>query len=77
MKKVSYYSVIWYDPVNEDKENHYVGIGEQLGDPYEKEFKTLKSAMNFYNKHRNDEDKAYFWVTKRDEEGFVLMDYVY
>jgi hypothetical protein len=52
-------------------------MGEQLGDPYEKEFKTLKSAMNFYNKHRNDEDKAYFWVTKRDEEGFVLTDYVY
>ena len=56
------YEVLWYtDP-----------------DTYEtKEFSSRKAAMNYYEKHKDDDGKFGWWVTKRDEDWFVVEDLVY
>ena len=63
------YEVLYYPSINEK--------GDYTGDPITKEFKTKKSALNFYEKHKNDTDKFGWWVTARDEDGCVLDDIIY
>lgn len=67
-----YYECLWYnkDPEQDDLE------AMQFGDTESKEFKTKRQAVIFYNKHKNDPDKCGWWVTKRDEDGWVLDDIV-
>lgn len=67
MKK--YYSVIWYTEIDKN--------GNPLGDFEEKEFKTKQQALSFYNNHKKDADKFCWWVSSRDEDGFVMDDFVY
>ena len=70
MKKVSYYSVLWYTEYDEEKD-------QPVGDFEEKEFPTRQSALRFYDRHKKDADKFAWWVSSRDEEGFVIKDYIY
>lgn len=58
------YEVLWY-------------TGPDMNDYRTKEFSTKQAAMNFYNKHKDDDDKFGWWVTKRDEDWYVVEDYVY
>lgn len=61
------YEVLWY-----------VGDDKELLDNYEtKTFKKRDAAMRFYEKHKNDPDKFAWWVTKRDDDGYILEDIVY
>lgn len=46
-------------------------------DPFTKEFDNRKDAMKFYNEHKGDAEKFDFWVTKRDEDWYVVEDIVY
>lgn len=59
-----FYEVLWYG--NED-----------FGDVDFKTFKTRKQALKFYEEHKNDKDKFYFWVTKRNKDGEVIEDIIY
>ena len=59
-----FYEVLWYNE-------------EECQNPNWMEFKTRKQAMEFYEKHKNDTDKFYFWVTKRNKEGEVVEDIIY
>lgn len=65
----NYYSVLWYTQIDEK--------GEAIGDFEEREFETKHKALNFYNRHKNNKDKFWFWVTKRDNDGFVITDIIY
>lgn len=58
-----YFEVLWY-------------LEKERMNPVFKEFKTKKGALNFYQKHKNDNDKFGFWVTKRDEDGYVVDDLI-
>lgn len=60
------YSVVWY---TYDKEN-------DMDKFHEKEYKTKKSAMNFYEKHKADKDKYLWWVSSRDEYWMVVDDFI-
>ena len=51
-----FYEVMWF--MDHD------GIIE---DCFTKEFKTKKSAIEYYEQHKNDSDKYGWLVTKRDE----------
>ena len=64
-----YYEVLWYPRINEN--------GNYDGDPISREFKTKKAALNYYEKHKDDEGCFGWWVTQRDEDGCVLDDLVY
>lgn len=55
----------------------YVGEKDTFGDYETKDFSTLQAAMNFYNKHKDDQDKYGWWVTKRNSNWEVIEDYVY
>ena len=70
MEKAKYYSVLWYTGYDAEK-------GQPTGDFEEREFKTYKSAMKFYEVHKNDEGKYFWWVTSRDEDGYVIDDFVW
>ena len=68
MKKYIF-ECLWYEGLTE----------EQVfkDDPKTKEFTTKKQAMKYYEEHKNDSNKFGWWVTKRDNEWFVLEDYIY
>lgn len=68
-----YYEVLWYNK----EENESVENSMQNGDIDCKEFKTKKQALAYYEKHKSDNDKCGWWVTKRDKDGFVIDDIVY
>lgn len=55
---------------------YYTSV-DMMGDPIFKEFKTRKQALNFYEQHKNDNDKFGWWVTKRDQDGYVVEDIIY
>ena len=59
-----YYEVLYYTDEN-DKDCIFL------------EFKTRNQALKYYNQHKDDADKFHFWVTKRDEDGFVVEDIIY
>lgn len=69
MKTKNYYSVLWYSEIDDN--------GNPVGDFEEREFESKYKAMNFYNRHKKDKDKFGFWVSKRDEDGFVIVDIIY
>lgn len=52
-----HYEVLWYN--NQDD---YDAI----------EFTSKKEALNYYEQHKNDDDKINWWVTQRDEYGCVI-----
>ena len=58
-----YYEALWFIVGHDDYNS--------------KSFRSKKAALNFYNRHKDDPDKEGWWVTKRDEEGIVLEDYIY
>lgn len=64
MKEAVYYEVLWYTL-------------PKLSNYETRTFKSKKAALNFYNKHKDDVDKWEWWVTKRDEEGYVIEDIIY
>ena len=61
-----YYEVLWYTAVNEN--------GDYEGDYESRTFTNKQSAMNFYNKHKNDTDKFGWWVTKRYADDDTVAD---
>lgn len=66
---MKHFEVLWYE-----------GETEELAfknDPKTETFKTKKQALNYYNKHKYDVNKYGWWVTKRDDEWFILDDYIY
>lgn len=65
-----YYEVLWYIKENENDEEMYENY-DYL------EFDNYREAMQFYHRHKYDLDKYGWWITKRDEEGFVIKDYIY
>lgn len=48
-----------------------------INDPKTKEFSSKKAALNYYEKHKDDKGCHGWWVTKRDEDWFVLEDIIY
>lgn len=64
------FEVLWYTGENEED--------ALLGSSSTKEFKTRKQALAFYEKHKNDPEKFAFWVTRRDNEYWdVIEDIIY
>lgn len=60
------FEVLWYDSEN------------SRNDPSTQEFKSKREALNFYNKHKNDEDKFDWWVTERDADTWeIIKDIIY
>lgn len=59
-----YYECLWYET-------------QELENANFQSFRTKKQALDFYEKHRNDEDKFGWWVTKRDKYDDVIEDIIY
>ena len=68
-----YYECLWYCKTEDQSDDETM----QFGDIDCKEFKTKKQALSYYEKHKNDPDRCGWWVTKRDEDGCVIEDYIY
>lgn len=68
-----YYEALWYYK----EEGQTEEMAFQFGDTDSKEFRTKKQAIAFYEKHKADTDKCGWWVTKRDDDGYVLEDIIY
>lgn len=68
-----YYECLWYCKTEDQSDDEAM----QFGDTDWKEFKTKKQALSYYEKHKNDPDRCGWWVTKRDEDGCVIEDYIY
>lgn len=64
----NYYEVLYYPRMNER--------GDYEGDPITKEYKSKKQALAYYEKHKNDGDKFGWWVTYRDEDGYIIDDII-
>lgn len=64
-----YYEVLWY-------EDYVDETGAKLQDCHFKSFKSKKSALHFYEQHKDDSSKYDWWVTKRDNDGTVLEDMI-
>lgn len=47
------------------------------GDYESRDFYTRKSALKFYEEHKNDVDKHDFWVTHRNVDWEVIEDIIY
>ena len=65
------FEVLWYKKeVVEDK------YGNELTfEDYEtKDFFTRKSALKFYEEHKNDPDKYGWWITHRNSDWEVIED---
>ena len=60
------FEVLFYPLVNEDCSE----------DPITKVFYTRKAALNFYKQHKNDTDKAGWWITHRDADWEVIEDII-
>lgn len=56
------YEVLWYD------------LGNNV---HTKTFSTEEAAMAYYEKHKDDDLKWGWWVTKRDKDWNVLEDLVF
>ena len=67
-----YYEVLWYECEEGQEKNP-----QEYGDADWRRFSSKKKALEYYEKHKNDKCKCLWWVTYRDEEGFVLDDIVY
>lgn len=52
-------------------------LDKQQNNYIEKDFSTKQALLNFYEKHKNDKDKFYFWGTKRNSNGEVVEDIIY
>lgn len=65
-------------PINTTNNKFEVGwfADEERNDYLSEEFDTETEAMAFYNAHKNDKDKFYFWVTERDEDWGVVRDII-
>lgn len=65
-----HYEVFYYNCSKEDflegRENDYETIG----------FRTRKQALKFYEQHKDDEDKAGWWITKRNKDWEVIEDII-
>ena len=48
-----------------------------LNDPQFRVFSTRKSALNFYKKHKDNDNYYDWWITKRNSEGEVIEDIIY
>ena len=48
-----------------------------LNDPQFRVFSTRKSALNFYKKHKDNDNYYDWWVTKRNTQGEVIEDIIY
>lgn len=57
------YEVLWY-------------TSPEMCDYQTKEFSTRQAALNFYNEHKDDENKFGWWVTKRDKNWYVVEDII-
>ena len=55
------YEVLWYKD-------------EGMMDYESRSFCTRKEAMSFYKKHKNDAGKYGWWVTKRDEYDWSVLE---
>ena len=64
-----YYEVLWYEGQNEHE--------ALCGDYYTKKYLSRKQALAYYEKHKNDANKFGWWVTERDEDGYILDDLIY
>ena len=64
MKKQRFksYEVLWFERGSEDT--------------FTKEFSQKRSALKFYEEHKNDPDKYEWWVTKRNHEWEVVETYI-
>ena len=66
-----YYEVLWYNGNTEEEALH-------KGDYDTKTFASKQSALNYYEKHKNDANKFGWWVTKRyTDDGTVADDIIY
>ena len=61
-KRFKSYEVLWFEDGNESFET--------------KEFSQRRSALKFYEEHKNDKEKYSFWVTRRDHEWNVIENIV-
>ena len=48
-----------------------------LNDAQFRVFSTRQSALNFYNKHKDNDNYYDWWVTKRNTQGEVIEDIIY
>ena len=56
---------------------HYEVLWYNNQDDYDTlEFTSKKEALNYYEQHKNDDDKINWWVTQRDEYGCVIEDII-
>ena len=67
------YEVLWYKKL----ETETVAEAMRNGDYETKSFYTRKSAMKFYEEHKNDTDKCGWWITHRNSDWEVIEDIVY
>lgn len=63
------FEVLWYGGKTEKEASD--------SDCETEEFGTRNSAMKFFNKHKDDEDKWNFMVTHRDADWCIVEDIVY
>lgn len=52
-------------------------VDKKQSDYQTKEFSTKQALLNYYEKHKNDCDKFFFWGTKRNCNGEVVEDIIY
>lgn len=63
-----YYEVLYYNCTPEEFKEGKFDDFDSLG------FRTKVEAMKFYNHHKKDEDKAGWWITKRDSESWEVIE---
>lgn len=61
-KRFKSYEVLWFERGSEDT--------------FTMEFAQRRSALKFYEQHKNDPDKYAWWVTKRNREWEVIEDII-
>lgn len=63
-----FYEVLYYNCTDEEFKEGKFDTFDTVG------FRTKYEAMKFYKKHKNDPDKAGWWVTKRDSEDWSVLE---